>query len=359
VPVLRGTWFVENETRPCSWDLAVELEKAYQKVQPWQPTYKDELYAARVLSSKGDEKLKYELPKRFGDGLAIVFEDAVRGRLITAGALDVISRAIWSSFGETTGSYVYRGYTAAAAAQAPVPLAPLAPVEEDTGPPELTAKSLAKSGHSTPEREEPDEENGKKKDQWPKSAGEFFARAKKEIESRQKSMEEQNAPITRAHNDDEPCTDLVLVIHGIGQHLAAQYESFNFIYAANQFRQVLRKQSDDPSISSVMRDRRCQVLPVQWRASLNLESGTSEEDAEKEESNTFTFADITIGKSIPYVREVTNSVLLDIPLFMSDHRRKMIEAVCQQANKLYRMWIARHPEFEKHGRVHIVGHSVS
>ena len=51
-------------------------------------------------------------------------------------------------------------------------------------------------------------------------------------------------------------------------------------------------------------------------------------------------------------------VLLDIPLFMSHHREKMIEAVCLQANKLYRLWIARNPDFEKNGRVHIIGHSV-
>jgi hypothetical protein len=83
-------------------------------------------------------------------------------------------------------------------------------------------------------------------------------------------------------------------------------------------------------------------------------------------------SDITINKSIPYVRELTNSVrcgpfrpttdppqvLLDIPLFMSHHRQKMIEAVCIQANKLYRLWLARNPDFEKHGRVHIIGHSV-
>jgi hypothetical protein len=36
----------------------------------------------------------------------------------------------------------------------------------------------------------------------------------------------------------------------------------------------------------------------------------------------------------------------------------MIEAVCIQANKLYRLWLARNPDFEKHGRVHIIGHSV-
>jgi hypothetical protein len=52
-------------------------------------------------------------------------------------------------------------------------------------------------------------------------------------------------------------------------------------------------------------------------------------------------------------------VLLDIPLYMSHHREQMIEAVCSQANRAYRLWIARNPGFEKTGRVHIVGHSVS
>jgi hypothetical protein len=74
--------------------------------------------------------------------------------------------------------------------------------------------------------------------------------------------------------------------------------------------------------------------------------------------NKFTMADITINKSIPYVRELTNSVLLDIPLFMSHHRQKMIEAVCLQANRIWRLWIARNPDFEKNGRVHIIGHSL-
>ena len=44
---------------------------------------------------------------------------------------------------------------------------------------------------------------------------------------------------------------------------------------------------------------------------------------------------------------------------MSPHRQKMIEAVCLQANKLYRLWVARNPDFDKNGRVHIIGHSVS
>lgn len=43
---------------------------------------------------------------------------------------------------------------------------------------------------------------------------------------------------------------------------------------------------------------------------------------------------------------------------MSHHRQKMIEAVCLQANKLYRLWIARNPDFEANGRVHLIGHSL-
>jgi hypothetical protein len=32
IPVIRGTWFLGDETKPCSWELAEELEKGYQYV---------------------------------------------------------------------------------------------------------------------------------------------------------------------------------------------------------------------------------------------------------------------------------------------------------------------------------------
>lgn len=43
---------------------------------------------------------------------------------------------------------------------------------------------------------------------------------------------------------------------------------------------------------------------------------------------------------------------------MSQHRQSMIEAVCTQANKAYRMWCARNPGFDSKGRVHVIGHSL-
>jgi hypothetical protein len=121
-----------------------------------------------------------------------------------------------------------------------------------------------------------------------------------------------------------------------------------------------------------------QILPIQWRASLQL-AERGDEDVQHGLDNRFTMSgtsrrrhrkrdrahcnishliDITLPK-IPAIRQITNSVLLDVPLFMSQHRQSMIEAVCIQANKAYRMWCARNPGFDSKGRVHIIGHSVS
>jgi hypothetical protein len=156
------------------------------------------------------------------------------------------------------------------------------------------------------------------------------------------ALEEENVAVVD-DADDTPCTDLILLVHGIGQQLATQYEAYNFVYAGNKLRQVMRKQCSNPALASIVRDRRIQLLPVQWRASLHLDQAKTKEDREHGMDNRFTVADITINKSIPYIRELTNSVLLDIPLFMSQHRQKMIEAVCTQANRLYGLWLARNP----------------
>jgi hypothetical protein len=72
-------------------------------------------------------------------------------------------------------------------------------------------------------------------------------------------------------------------------------------------------QSANPALSSIIRDRRVQILPVQWRALLTFEHEQSEEDAKHDMDNRFTMGDITLNKSIPYVRELTNSVRLTCP----------------------------------------------
>ncbi|KAF8516819.1 DDHD domain-containing protein, partial [Hysterangium stoloniferum] len=153
-------------------------------------------------------------------------------------------------------------------------------------------------------------------------------------------------------------TDLVLVVHGIGQGLASQYESWSFLYAVNLFRQIAKKQSGLPALASILREKQVQFLPVQWRAPLKL--GDEEERNRQREGldNSFTISDITPKKSIPAIRELTNNVLIDIPYFMSHHQSAMIESVCVQANRIYRLWCARNPGFDRQGRVHLLGHSL-
>lgn len=291
--------------------------------------------------------------------------------LTSSGTFNYLSRQLWSSVGAKPGGvYFHRGYATAVAAKEAA----------KSGDKSDKATSQPGSGAATPKEPKDDtkskaESKGAKssssKDSHRKASRDASAAAanegiqdvlnkvKKDWEGKRKAFEEQAAPVIHASNDDKPCTDLILLIHGIGQDLAKEYEGFNFIYASNQLRRVLRKQSADPAIASVMRDGRFQVLPVQWRANLNLNSNNTDDGVESERDNVFTIADITIKSSIPYVRDVTNSVLLDIPLFMSHHRQQMIEAVCAQANRTYRLWMARNPGFEKYGRVHIVAHSVS
>lgn len=94
---------------------------------------------------------------------------------------------------------------------------------------------------------------------------------------------------------------------------------------------ILRKQAQTPALASIMRNRRVQFLPVQWRASMKFDL-----DAEAQSQghdNHFTLSEVTPKGSIAYIREMTNSVLTDIPLFMSHHRERMIESVCSFRNQ--------------------------
>ncbi|KAK4686894.1 hypothetical protein P7C73_g3228, partial [Tremellales sp. Uapishka_1] len=394
VPVLRGMWFVSDETRPCGWELGEEIERGYREIKPWQPSYKHELATATSLGPAAEEKLKYNLPARFGLGLGVIFEDEEKGRLVSSGTLTYLNRAFWSTLRSKTGTYVYRGYAAARASSS----------KEDSTSGNRSRSNSRRGSSSSVKSEKPEPRttatpakgsslregtrrssnvsiveaavNGlqigteKGKDAVKEGAHEVKTGLEgiredlKRVGERRRdgdhdqAVMEENMPITNSSPSDSPCTDLFLVVHGIGQQLAAQYESYNFVYAGNMLRQVLQKQSANPALASIIRDRRCQVLPLQWRTSLVLDQETTEEDREHGMDNRFTMADITMSKSIPVVRDLTNSVLYDIPLFMSQHRQKMIEAVCVQANKLYRLWLARNPGFERNGRVHIIGHSL-
>lgn len=416
IPVIRGQWMYD-ESRPVESPLAERLERAYRSVQPWKSSYEVELQTALEIGAQGLEKLKTSLvlassgPNTTGkQDTFVIFEDAAVARVITG----PIKKSLVSTLFTLTsrgkpqpahpshlgGTVYYRGSDEAEArikaAKQSRPQSPTGPIRSRSPsltpalrsrkaladeleekrdakrarvaspPPNLPedttiSGSASSSGRVTPHGREIAE--GRIIPPVPKAILQPVA-ATFNLDARPTDNNDAVPSIPdaiadiKAVDEMKSVTDLILVVHGIGQGLTATYEAFDFVYATNMFRDVARTQAQTPAISSIMRDRRVQFLPVQWRASLNLDLG--EELAKQKEGldNHFNLEDITLKNTIPFVRDLTNKVLLDIPLFMSHHRERMIESVCTLANRTYRLWCARNPGFENHGRVHIVAHSL-
>ncbi|KIS00050.1 phospholipase [Cryptococcus deuterogattii 2001/935-1] len=259
-----------------------------QGVPVSQQSYSHELATALSLGSSGEEKIKYTLPSKFGEDLGIIFEDSTKGRIVTSGTLTYITRLFWSSLkARPAGTYVYRGYSAARSAKGK----PAA----DTISTLVDSEEIAHVNNESNSYEKDDTQDrhlnlpGHKMRSQPvaaldgafndvkKTAGQAIEGVKEGLrdydlreEQRQvpalgdsdderRAVEEENAPLVHDTEDSNPCTDLILVVHGIGQQLAAQYEAYNFVYAGNQLRQVLRKQTSNPAVASIIRDRRCQL----------------------------------------------------------------------------------------------------
>ncbi|TDL17868.1 hypothetical protein BD410DRAFT_753898 [Rickenella mellea] len=348
ITVMRAIWMYD-EHHPVLGELANKLEEAYKKVKPWEPSYEVELAQAFDLGLELGIEALDKLKQPLDSSSSILFEDGKIARIITNSLTarffaSLLPSPVSSRSGPSPNTFypgstvVYRGYDAALSAKTPVQT----PTTTDPSAKSETPGSGATADDVllTPGQEEKDV----------KEADEKNTRGRKK---------ERAKPFPPVGSDvHEEVTDLVLIIHGIGQGLADQYEGFNFVYAANLFRQVARKQSMSPALSSVMRNRRVQFLPVHWR--MNLKPGT--EEAKKREDdgldNEFTLQDITIKNYVPFVRELANNVLIDIPYFMSHHRESMIASVVQQANRIYRLWCARNPGFDTKGRVHIIAHSL-
>ncbi|KAF2761832.1 hypothetical protein EJ05DRAFT_482659 [Pseudovirgaria hyperparasitica] len=174
-------------------------------------------------------------------------------------------------------------------------------------------------------------------------------------------------PETRQHEDSAIAqslrprvTDLVLVIHGIGQKLSERMESFHFTHAINAFRREVNVEMGTGSVKAHLRQDMggVMVLPVNWRVDLSFEDGGYRSDHDDPAFNQYTLKDIT-PETLPSVRNVISDVMLDIPYYLSrEHNPKVLAACIGEANRVYRLWCANNPGFSEWGRVHIIGHSL-
>ncbi|PYH75882.1 hypothetical protein BO82DRAFT_297659 [Aspergillus uvarum CBS 121591] len=155
-------------------------------------------------------------------------------------------------------------------------------------------------------------------------------------------------------------TDLVLVIHGIGQKLSERMESFHFTHAINAFRRTINMELNSEPVWPHVRPGHSGImaLPVNWRSTLSLDEANLESPAAGDPaSNHYSLKDIT-PETIPAVRSLISDVMLDIPYYLSHHKPKMIQAVVKEANRIFRLWCENNPGFQQNGRVHLLAHSL-
>lgn len=179
------------------------------------------------------------------------------------------------------------------------------------------------------------------------------------------AAEKGDSNTTAEAMDDDKGTDdgsepelaeLVLVIHGIGQKLAVTYDSFNIVHAINQLRKICNKKGRDPAVSQLVGNKRVQFIPLQWRSSLQFDEMEEKEGSESTFDNTFTLDDIQVQGSIPFVRTLVSGVGMDLAFYLSHHRDKMTSTVVRDANRIYRLFCKRNPNFK--GKVSIIAHSL-
>ena len=189
--------------------------------------------------------------------------------------------------------------------------------------------------------------------------------------------DEEEQAEARAESERPP--ELLLAIHGIGQRLAGEWKSFDFTLAINTFRALLQTRIDTsktPSeiggrgLSGLADKRRMQILPIHWQTGFHQmedDEQWADHDSDAEDPDSMTYdngveleMDHIFGDDgIPIIRTLVKDVLMDIPMYLSQHKTHVINSVVQQANRQYRLFVKRNPEFEtKKGRVHIVAHSL-
>ncbi|KIW06793.1 uncharacterized protein PV09_02473 [Verruconis gallopava] len=393
--VVRGTWFYADNMLPVEVDVANMLEAGYVQLRAWSQTWKDELDSAVEVGALGEMKILHKLwpekPKvptsrpstsRTPDtGQALGAIDAQdhdpekEREEIAASAGDLIDIAVGSDeldhkaagsapYGRdgTTRKYLSAGVIYANEKEAYILRQSLQPSDYYGRRP---LANYIRKGHKIGlrvvrgfDQQAWDKLHPPKKHTAGTKAREGVSSAASGIDPEQR--QQQDATLSESLRPH--VTDLVLVIHGIGQKLSERMESYHFTHAMNTFRRDVNVELGSDAVKAHLRPGMggIMVLPVNWRLTLSFEEGGYRPDDFEEDPalNVFTLKDIT-PETLPSVRNIVSDVMLDIPYYLSaQHSKTMLEAVIREANRIYRLWCANNPGFSEWGRVHLIAHSL-
>lgn len=396
--VVRGTWFYKDNMLPVEVDVANMLEAGYVELRAWSQTWTDELNSAAEVGAAGEMKILHKLwpdrPKKVPSSRPGTSRGQGGGQMLTtveteevdpekerqelaehAGHLIDISSGKEDSDHKAAGSAPYgkegtpRKYLSAGVIYAndreAYMLSPSLQPSVYYGRRPLS--NYIRKGH----RIGIQVVRGFDQQAWnklhpPKKLNGKAEKAREGVSASEGGVpveERQRQDPSFAQSERPNVTDLVFVIHGIGQKLSERVESYHFTHAINSLRREVNVELGTESVKAHLRPEQggIMVLPVNWRLTLDLAGGGSEaaEDGEDNPaSNSYTLADIT-PETLTSVRGIVSDVMLDIPYYLSrEYNPQIIAAVIREANKIYRLWCANNPGFADYGRVHIIAHSL-
>ncbi|KAL9078050.1 MAG: hypothetical protein Q9157_003018, partial [Trypethelium eluteriae] len=391
--VIRGTWFYKETMLPVEVNVANMLEAGYVALKPWTETWNDELDSAVAVGALGEMKIMHRLwpdytRKKQNSRPSTPMRTSGRNR--SASMLDDLDSpekqrersleeaenlvdistgpngqdnkaAGKSSYGRDgqKRTYASAGIVYSNAEEAHILNPKLQPSSYYGRRP---LANYIRKGHKIGvhvvrgfDQRTWDKLNPPKNDSTTAKAEEGVSTSQSGAPLKRR----QRSDPTIARSNGPKVTDLVLVIHGIGQKLSERVESYHFTYAMNALRREFNVELGTPAVKSHLRKDMggLMLLPVNWRNKLSFEEGGYRDDTEDAAANRFSLKDIT-PNTLPSVRGIVSDVMLDIPYYLSHHQPKMIAAVIQEANRIYRLWCKNNPGFEHYGRVHLIAHSL-
>jgi hypothetical protein len=401
--VTRGTWFYQDTMLPVETPVANMLEAGYVDLQCWTETWKDELVSAMEVGAAGEMKIVHKLwPEKLvsrprsssmrrdsssrSDAAArenlartaatnlaqqepeTLEQQRAKAADVACDIIDITSGPtadnkasgvnVWGNYG-TVRSYAGHGVIYANEREARILKSTLLPSTYYGRKP---LANYIRKGHKLGVAVV----RGFDQAIWdrlhPQKPG---SPTTQKAEAGTSTSASGALPGTRSERDPDlanaerpKVTDLIFVIHGIGQKLSQRMESFHFTHAINAFRREVNVETGTRDCKSKFRDGMggIMVLPINWRHALSFEEG-GYRDEEDPAHNEFNLTDIT-PDTLPSVRNIVSDVMLDIPYYMSHHQPRMIAAVIREANRVYKLWCSNNPGFSQHGRVHMIAHSL-
>ncbi|KAF9882454.1 DDHD domain-containing protein [Colletotrichum karsti] len=415
--VRRGTWFYDegSSLRPCEENLASQLEEGYLKVKPWQypkPRIRsdsknkdvtpkasaDNLRAAASNAAAAESNNKPQTPQNqhqpsshrlFGAWMNSIatYQDSTTAWLTSDSMLSWVTSTMYERFsggGYMSGVKLVRGYSDVAKNKKEKQ--PATPTEASSSAQQDEKEQRKLKRRSAPPTSRPSQSNDdisriEDEDERGNSLQRQISSLMEGAEHR--NQEEQEEEIRKREEKEiendyngqfgetqgRDIEHLVLVTHGIGQLLGIRMESVNFVHDVNILRKniktVYSSSADLRALNSELEDgpRNCrvQVLPVCWRHLLDFPRKREKKnerdigDGAIDEDEYPSLEDITI-EGVAFARSLISDLALDVLLYQSAYREQIAEIVLKESNRIFKLFLARNPEFK--GKVHVIGHSL-